>query len=215
MAGRGEDKRASAFTRGSSHMSRCCLLLRHATPIDEDPKPLSEQGKLEAAFAADGLCAYLELPSNFVGAFASGEPCAVKIYHSGKDRAAQTAACVSDALTKAGCAVTMADSAEALSPNADPAAAVDLVKSSDAPLTVLVGHLPHLHKCAGALGISISADAFAPAAGALLECRDAKAPWELVHTVTPMSAKKDWWIHGVSKYVPAEEAEAPSPERLA
>ena len=73
------------------------MLLRHATPVPEDvdaARPLSETGKEEAAYAADGLCAYLELPSNFMPKFASGTPCAVKIMHSGKERAAQTAACV-------------------------------------------------------------------------------------------------------------------------
>ena len=39
---------------------------------------------------------------------------------------------------------------------------------------------------------------------------------ELVHTVTPMSAKKDWWIHGVSKRrAGGGGREASSPERLA
>ena len=125
--------------------------------------------------------------------------------HSGKERAAQTAACVERALTAAGCTATCTEAKDALSPNAEPAGALTLVAASaDAPLTVLVGHLPHLHNCATALGVTgITADAFAPAGGVLLE--SSGSAWSLAHTVLPLAARKDWWIHGVSKYVPAED----------
>ena len=71
---------------------------------------------------------------------------------------------------------------------------------------MLVGHLPHLHVLAAALGVTVSADVFAPAGGVLFETHGTGA-WALAHHVQSESAKKSWWIHGVSQYVRAEVEE--------
>ena len=183
--------------------AKALVLLRHATAVEEvvDPaRPLSEVGKEEAAFTADGLCAYLELPSNFTPR-ADGVPCAVRIVHSAKERAAQTATIVKEALAKAGCEVDCAEAADALAPNADPKEALSLISSSATPLTILVGHLPLLHVCAESLGVAIAADKFSPAGGVLLEAQDSDK-WALAHHILNRDAKKSWWIHGVSQYAP-------------
>jgi len=188
------------------------LLLRHGTAEPEATdaaQPLSAQGKEEAAFAADGLCAYLELPGNFTPK-ATGEPCSIKIAHSGKARAVQTAEIIKATLSKAGCDVDCAEAKDELAPKADVEAAVALVTGSSAPLTVLVGHLPHLHALCTAFGVAAATEVFTPAGGVLLEVRDEHGgkplEWMLAHHVVPPSAKKDWWIHGVSKYVPSQSA---------
>lgn len=181
--------------------NRSLLLLRHGTATGEGT--LSEVGREEASFAADGLCAYLELPSNFMPK-ADGKPAAVKLLHSGKERAAQTASIVQAALVKAGCTVECVEAADALAPKAEAAAAVGLISASAAPLTVLVGHLPHLNVTCETLGIGVSDESFAPAGGVLLESNDNSGGWALSHHVLPLSAKKDWWIHGASSYTPSD-----------
>jgi phosphohistidine phosphatase SixA len=160
------------------------VLLRHATPLKEEEnssRPLSEAGKVEAEYAAKSLCAYLELPSDFTPK-AEGKPCKVLVAHSGKERAAETAALVKKALEEAGCDVECTEAKEALDPKADTAATLKLVAASSAPLTVLVGHLPNLHEVALACGISIAADKFEPAGGVLLESTD-DGTWGLAHHV--------------------------------
>ena len=71
-------------------------------------------------------------------------------------------------------------------------------------------HLPHLGKLTAAIGCPVAESAFAPAGGVLCEATESGG-WGLAHTVQPKAAKKDWWIHGVSKYVPSE---APAPAEL-
>ena len=96
---------------------RALVLLRHGTPLEEAVDParhLSDAGKAQAAFAANGLCAYLELPSTFVP-MAYGEPCPVAIFHSGKERAAQTAKIVNDGLSAAKCETTLTECVAAAS----------------------------------------------------------------------------------------------------
>ena len=219
----------------SSMGRRALVLLRHGTPLEEAVDParhLSDAGKAQAAFAANGLCAYLELPSTFMP-MAYGEPCPVAIYHSGKERAAQTATIVNDGLSAAKCettltecvaaasitsAIPIATSAEshchctvphsrnvaALKPDAAPDAALALVAASSTPLTVLVGHLPLLHQIATNLGIVIGADAFAPCGGVVLEA-NGNGGWMLAHHIVPEQEKKDWWRHGVSVHIRADE----------
>ena len=53
--------------------------------------------------------------------------------------------------------------------------ALALAAASSTSVTILVGHLPHLHNCATSLGISISVDAFAPCGGVLLEALETGA----------------------------------------
>ena len=188
---------------------RALVLVRHGTPVAEEvdaARPLSDEGKAEAAFVADGLCAYLELPSNFMPR-ADGEPRPVTIIHSGKDRAAQTASVIKEALAKAGCDTTCTADKDALAPNAATEAALSLVASSSTPITILVGHLPHLHNFATALGAAIAADAFGPCGGVLFEASGGDGKWSLAHHIQPMSAKKDWWRHGVSVHVRADAAD--------
>jgi phosphohistidine phosphatase SixA len=219
------------------------VLLRHGTPLDEAvdaARPLSEVGLKEAEHAANGIAAYLELPSEFLPNPMAGEPArrAVTVVHSGKARAvraklleravarparpprppctgspsprvcapiaraqAQTADCVAKALTAAGCDVRLEEAEAALAPNADPSAALAMLKAP-AALAVVVGHLPHLHLLAGALGSAVAATAFTPAGGVVLEMHE--GAWAVAHVV---AHKKSWWIQGASQYVPAEPAE--------
>ena len=71
-------------------------------------------------------------------------------------------------------------------------------------LTVLVGHLPNLHQIATNLGIVIGADAFAPCGGVVLEA-NGNGGWMLAHHIVPEQEKKDWWRHGVSVHIRADE----------
>ena len=53
----------------SSDTGRTLVMLRHGTPVAESvnpARPLSDEGLAEANFAANGLLAYLELPSAFM-----------------------------------------------------------------------------------------------------------------------------------------------------
>ncbi|CAE8690710.1 unnamed protein product [Polarella glacialis] len=122
----------------------CCVLLRHGSPVpeEEDPKrPLSEEGRKEAAFTAGGLAEYLKQSAGVC-------PQKVLIAHSGKARAQQTAQAVAESLAE--WEVTC-ETKEGLSPNDDPQAAAELVRTASAPVVVLVGHLPHLGKLAASL----------------------------------------------------------------
>ena len=130
------------------------------------------------------------------------------VVHSGKERAKQTAAHLSEVLILSGCTcIGDAEDSDALSPNADTEIAMHLMQSlplqramayserrevrnqpldavrsnplltrsypllaaPDSTLIVLVGHLPHLHKFAAALGVAADAEQFTPAGGLLLE----------------------------------------------
>jgi hypothetical protein len=92
----------------------------------------------------------------------------------------------------------------ALKPDAAPDAALALVAATSTPLTVLVGHLPNLHQIATNLGIVIGADAFAPCGGVVLEA-NGNGGWMLAHHIVPEQEKKDWWRHGVSVHIRADE----------
>jgi len=178
------------------------LLLRHGTAVPESvdaSRPLSDEGRNEATWAANAVAAYLELPSEFMPRGFGGK-CDVTVMHSGKPRAQQTADTLAEVLSTTGCAVTTTADAEALSPNAEPAAAGTLVAGAAAPLTVLVGHLPHLHKLAATLGIDVPEERFTPAGGLLLQRR--QGAWKLAHYV---EYKVSWWMRGVSFYVPSSK----------
>lgn len=184
-------------------MATQLLLLRHGSAAEEEPKPLTKEGEDEATYAANALLAYLELKSEFLPRHADGTPVAVTLFHSGKERAAQTALIVAGKLKEAGCDVTEQASAEELSPNAEPAAAHKLVEGASTPLVVMVGHLPHLHKLAAALGVEqTSADIFTPAGGVLLHRSD--ATWALAHVC---ANGVNWWMRGVSVHIRADANE--------
>ena len=181
------------------------LLLRHGSASPEGEKPLSEEGKAEAMWAANSIAAYLELPGDFMPR-GFGAKCDVAVVHSGKLRAQQTADCVVEVLTKAGCTVTSVAEPAALAPDADPTAAAaivpPIVSGVSAPLTIVVGHLPHLHKLAGALGVSeVKEERFTPAGGLLL--LQLEGAWKVSHLV---QNKVSWWMRGISFYVPSEAA---------
>ena len=97
----------------------------------------------------------------------------IVLVHSGKERAKQTAEHMRDVLVPAGCTlIGDATDGDALAPNADTAVAIQLMDGLITPastLLVLVGHLPHLHKLAVALGVEAAAEQFTPAGGLLLE----------------------------------------------
>ena len=83
----------------------------------------------------------------------------------------------------------------------DVSLAAKMVEGASTPLVVLVGHLPLLHKLAGALGVeTTSADNFPPAGGLLLRATD-DGKWGLAHVVLP---NVNWWMRGVSVHVRAD-----------
>ena len=177
------------------------FLLRHGTAEEKDPKPLSETGISEATFTANALLAHLELQGEFLPKYATGEPIAVKLFHSGKERAAQTSSIVAEKLTGAKCETSEQVAADELAPDADVSLAAKMVEGASTPLVVLVGHLPLLHKLAGALGVeTTSEDNFCPAGGLLLRATD-DDKWGLAHVVLP---NVNWWMRGVSVHVRAD-----------
>eukprot|EP00438_Fugacium_kawagutii_P017714 Skav233535 [mRNA] locus=scaffold5919:14070:21104:+ [translate_table: standard] len=123
--------------------ARHCLLLRHGTPVpqeEDSQRPLSEQGRSEAASSAKKVVAYLttaETREAFLG-------------HSGKLRAAQTAELVAGALRDAGWTVAC-EEVVGLSPKDEASLAMPLLSSPKAPVVVLVGHLPHMGQFAAAM----------------------------------------------------------------
>ncbi len=107
-------------------------LIQHgrATSKEEDPdRPLTDAGRQDVARVADRVAA------------AMGD---VRVLHSGKLRARQTADLVAARLD------TAAEQADNLSPNADPDIWRDRL-GDEARDTVLVGHMPHLERLAAKL----------------------------------------------------------------
>ncbi|CAK0832904.1 unnamed protein product, partial [Prorocentrum cordatum] len=101
-----------------------------------DPeRPLSEQGRAEAAFTARGVAEFLGGEAGAAGP--------VEVLHSGKLRAEQTAAAVAGRLEAAGLEVALRR-ADGLAPNDPPAAAAALLEGLGPGAAVLVGHLPHI-----------------------------------------------------------------------
>ena len=154
---------------------------------------LSDSGTVEAEHAANGLAAYLELPSAFSGAITVGDPCDVLVLHDGSSG---TAGIFSEVLTKASCNVSMEVCKDALEAGADVASAKSLVEAATAQVTVIVGVQAHLHKLAAALGVEAPDTHFTPGGGILIETGDAGG-WVLANVIVH---KKSWWIHGVSAY---------------
>jgi phosphohistidine phosphatase SixA len=110
----------------------------------------------------------------------------------------QTAECVAKVLTAAGCNVSLMEATTELSPNADPALSAAMLKDP-VPLTVVVGHLPHLNLLASTLGSVVAESAFTPGGGVVLE--QIEGTWALVHVV---AHRTNWWIQGASSYTPAD-----------
>jgi phosphohistidine phosphatase SixA len=123
---------------------RYTILVRHATPLDEtvDPnRPLSEVGQAEAAATGDFILgADIEKPRIF------------RVYHSPKDRAAETAQIISSKVEAQSCAVLAGlkpkDSADAM------AEQIPGLKEEDEQgevVVVIVSHLPFLSHLAAKL----------------------------------------------------------------
>ncbi|MDD5556082.1 MAG: phosphohistidine phosphatase SixA [bacterium] len=146
-------------------------LVQHgeAKPKDEDAdRPLSERGRADVGKAA----AFLAAAGVRVG----------RILHSGRTRAAQTAALLAERLAPGG-GVGRADG---LDPLADAAAwAERLAAATDD--TMLVGHLPHLARLSARL---LRGDeervviGFTPGSVACME-RDASGAWTLRWMLAP------------------------------
>jgi len=110
-------------------------LVQHgeAKPESEDPaRPLTEQGRQEA-----------ERVARFV---VQRGVRVVRIVHSGKLRARQTAEAWSQLLPDA-----RVEEQEGLDPNDDPARWADRLREVTEDLLLLVGHLPHLRRLADLL----------------------------------------------------------------
>jgi len=142
-------------------------LVRHATPVSEDvdpQRPLSDAGFLEARKAAEALRHIRP----------------VRIYHSGKLRALQTAEVFSEVT---GASIEKADG---LKPNDDPAIWARRLSLASVQEIMLVGHLPFMARLVGLL---VNGDPdelimdLSPATVAMLESRD--NTWELKGTFTP------------------------------
>jgi len=142
-------------------------LVRHATPVSEDvdsQRPLSDSGFLEARKSAEALSHIRP----------------VRIYHSGKLRALQTAEVFSEAT---GASLEQADG---LKPNDDPAIWAERLKAAVVPEVMLVGHLPYMAKMVGLLVKGDQNDLvmdFAPATVAILENKG--DVWGLKGTFSP------------------------------
>ena len=146
------------------------LLLRHASALPKEEnaaRPLSELGKKQAAFTGSAVASML-------GAI-SGK---LQIYHSGKERAAETASFLEKALVDTGAELVGPTVAtDGLSPNDEPDSAMELMKqSADLPFVAFVGHLPFMHNFASKLlsAAEVSADDFGDAGGLLLEIEGEK-----------------------------------------
>ena len=160
--------------------------------------------------SANGLAAYLELPSAFGSFMSQGEPCSVKIIHSD---AAPSAEILSKVLAEAKCEVSVFKAEMAA--DADPAAAAAIVAAETAQLVVLVGGTPLLPKLAtlltdgetadkptpNAVSDHLHATRFLPACGVLLHHASA-SKWSLEHVILQ---SKSWWIQGISSYEPADD----------
>ena len=150
-------------------------LVRHGTAVSkqEDPeRPLSDAGVREV----DAVGAFLAARWDFRG---------VRILHSGKARAEQTAARLARLIAPG----TEIERAAGLTPNADIDAACALIDGAATDL-MLAGHLPHL----GMLAAHLLADdanrelvEFEKAA-ALCLTRDAGGDWLLRWMITPALA---------------------------
>ncbi|CAE7288285.1 unnamed protein product [Symbiodinium pilosum] len=169
-------------------MASHCILLRHGTPVPEeqDPeRPLSEQGHGEADSTASAITAYLK---------SAASERRVLIAHSGKLRARQTAEAVMKALLADGWEA-VCEEKPGLSPNDEPAAALELIEGL--PLVkVVVGHLPHVGKLAATMVKSPAAAGrlgglFHPAGGLVLRRDSDGAAW--VEAVE-VACGESWWI---------------------
>ena len=145
------------------------FLVQHgeATREDENPdRPLTDRGRRDVHHV-------IRLATN-VGAIA-----AERIVHSGKTRAAQSAAAWGEAL---GVAV---DAADGLAPRDDPQIWASRVANTPVDL-MLVGHLPHLAKLAGLL---VAGDSERPVVafrqGALVGLELGPAGWSVWLVVPP------------------------------
>jgi len=147
------------------------LLMRHGTPVSEEEnpdRPLSVEGTAEAEAAACGIVQYLGTPTTNV-----------RILHSGKVRARQTAETLKRALADAFWACSC-DATDSLNPKDDPDIAVDIVSADKSSVLILVGHLPHMGLLASKLigapaAAGRLAGSFHPAGGLVL--RDTNAAW--------------------------------------
>eukprot|EP00930_Biecheleria_cincta_P056526 TRINITY_DN42630_c0_g1_i1.p1 TRINITY_DN42630_c0_g1~~TRINITY_DN42630_c0_g1_i1.p1 ORF type:complete len:195 (+),score=26.12 TRINITY_DN42630_c0_g1_i1:30-587(+) len=166
-----------------------CILLRHGTPVPEDEdalQPLSEKGRQEAEFTANGITQYLK------GEISNGNR-NITIVHSGKLRAQQTAEVVADALKSASWEATCREQ-DGLKPKDEPAGACEFVKSVDGQVIVIVGHLPHMGRFAASLLDSPASAGrlgglFNPASGVVLRRED--GTWkEAAEIIVGCS----WWM---------------------
>ena len=180
-------------------MSRSCVLIREGG------------GDAEISHFANALAAYLELPSEFAMQ-AYGDPCDVKVIHSGSITAMSEA--ISKVLTAAKCTVTVEVNQTAVDGAADPAAAVSLVANETAPLLILMSSTPLLSHLESKLtaGMTdahpnpnaptdVEKQRFMPCSGVLLVETSEKDKWVLQHVIKP---SKNWWIAGSSQYESGE-----------
>jgi phosphohistidine phosphatase len=147
---------------------RLCLI-RHGEAVDESvepDRPLTEQGRRHVADVASQLQA--------------AGLCPRQILHSGKTRAAQTAAILNEFLHASGGLARIAG----LKPNDPPDAIVERIATWNDDIA-LVGHLPSLERIARKLlGSGVQIRGF-PAAGAAVLERCASEPWHLVGQFDP------------------------------
>jgi phosphohistidine phosphatase len=145
-------------------------LVQHGQAVssDENPdRPLSTDGRTETNRMADF-------------AATSGEVAPVRIWHSGKTRAAQSAEILAAAL-KPPLGVRSSDG---LDPKDDPETwATRLPEMSQD--VMLVGHLPHLSRLASALLAGDASRGVLRFAHAGIVCLEFDQQWRLVWAVTP------------------------------
>mmetsp|Transcript_45167 Transcript_45167/g.75351 ORF Transcript_45167/g.75351 Transcript_45167/m.75351 type:complete len:167 (-) Transcript_45167:255-755(-) len=160
-------------------MGSYVVLLRHGTAVAEeaDPeRPLDSEGTMQASMTG------LEVGATLTGYGVKQ----VRLLHSSKLRAKQTAELVAKELENVKIPTTVSET-EGLKPNDDFKGIIARIKKErpePKSALLLVGHLPQLHKVSTALGFDALEEKDFPAAGGLLieypETDDPEEEWDLL-----------------------------------
>lgn len=145
------------------------FLIRHGEAVDETihpDRPLSERGRRDVASLAAQL--------KDAGLFPQ------RVLHSGKNRAAQTAAILQERLRLQ----SPASPIDGLKPNDTPGTVLAQIATWEQD-TALVGHLPSLERIARALLGPEAAIGEFPAGGGVILERGASGPWRPLAQFSP------------------------------
>lgn len=141
-------------------------LIRHGEATDDSARALTRRGHLDVTSLASQLNAAGLVPSRFL--------------HSGKTRAAQTAAILGECLSGHG----PVSPVDGLRPNDPPGPIIAHIAARNEDVA-LVGHLPSLGRIARALLGDALPPSEMPTASAVVLERDAGGGWSLVACFAP------------------------------